>query len=166
MPRKHSILLQGNIPFHCKCSTSHYQYHLFERLFSILLWVGQFLTNDFKLFLSSARLLLTFLSFGRFLFLPSMFLYLTLRKYCHNHEGSTFTVPMTLFYSFCLTIPDNLKLYNIPLIPKMVGKVITHFDSAKAPDLDCTPKVALKNCETELSYISHLFSMYFQDIVF
>ena len=123
--------------------------------------------NDFKLFLSSARLLLTFLSFGHFLFLPSMFLYLTLRKYCHNYEGSTFTVPMTLFYSFYLTIPDNLKLYNIPLIPKMVGKVITHFDSAKAPDLDCTPKVALKNCETELSYIlSHLFSMYFQDIVF
>ena len=47
----------------------------------------------------------------------------------------------------------NLKLYNIPITPKMVKKVITNLDSSKASGPDCIPEVVLKNCEPELSYI-------------
>ena len=47
----------------------------------------------------------------------------------------------------------NLKLHNISIIPKMVKKVITNFDSSKASGPDCIPVVVLKNFEPELSYI-------------
>ena len=35
----------------------------------------------------------------------------------------------------------------------MIKKVITNFDSSKAYAPDYIPKVVLKNCEPELSYI-------------
>ena len=36
----------------------------------------------------------------------------------------------------------------------MVKKVIMSLDLSKASGLDCTPVMALKNCEPELSYIA------------
>ena len=47
----------------------------------------------------------------------------------------------------------NLKLYNIPVTPKMVKKVMTNLDLLKASGPDCIPVVVLKNCDPELSYI-------------
>ena len=41
----------------------------------------------------------------------------------------------------------NLKLYNIPITPKIVKKVITNCDSSKASAPDCIPVVVLKNCK-------------------
>ena len=47
----------------------------------------------------------------------------------------------------------NLKLHNISVTPKMVGKVIMNLDLSKASGPDCFPVVVLKICEPELSYI-------------
>ena len=47
----------------------------------------------------------------------------------------------------------NLKLHNISVTPKMVGKVVINLDLSKASGPDCIPVVVLKNCEPELSYI-------------
>ena len=53
----------------------------------------------------------------------------------------------------------NLKLHNISVTPKMVKKVITNLDLAKASGPDCIPVVVLKNCEPELSYmLAELFN--------
>ena len=47
----------------------------------------------------------------------------------------------------------NLKLHNISITPKMVGKVVMNLDLSKASGPNCIPVVVLKNCEPELSYI-------------
>ena len=47
----------------------------------------------------------------------------------------------------------NLKLPNVPVIPKMVKRVIMNLDLSKASGPDCIPVVVLKNCEPELCYI-------------
>ena len=47
----------------------------------------------------------------------------------------------------------NLTLHNIFVTPKMVRKVVMNLDLSKASGPDCIPKVVLKNCEPELSYI-------------
>ena len=53
----------------------------------------------------------------------------------------------------------NLKLHNISVTSKMVKNVIMNLDLSKASGPDCIPKVVLKNCEPELSYIlDELFS--------
>ena len=48
----------------------------------------------------------------------------------------------------------NLKLLNISVTSKMVKKVIMNLDLSKASGPHCIPKVVLKNCKPELSYIS------------
>ena len=48
----------------------------------------------------------------------------------------------------------NLKLHNISVTPKMVGKVIMNLDLSKTSGPDCIPVLILMNCELELSYIS------------
>ena len=53
-----------------------------------------------------------------------------------------------------------LKLKNMFLTLELVKRVITNPDSSKASDSDCIPVVALKNCESELSYVlAELFNM-------
>ena len=47
----------------------------------------------------------------------------------------------------------NLKLHNISVTPKMVGKAVMILDLSKASRPDCIPVVVLKSCEPELSYI-------------
>ena len=47
----------------------------------------------------------------------------------------------------------NLKLHNISVTPKMVGKVVMNLVLSKACGPDYIPVVVLKNCEPELSYI-------------
>ena len=47
----------------------------------------------------------------------------------------------------------NLKLHNNSVTPKMVKQVITNLDLAKASGPDCITVVALKNCQSELSYM-------------
>ena len=47
----------------------------------------------------------------------------------------------------------NLKLHNMSVTPKIVGKVIMNLDLSKASGPDCIPVVVLKNCVPELSYI-------------
>ena len=47
----------------------------------------------------------------------------------------------------------NLRLHNIYVTLKMVRKVVMNLDLLKASCPDCIPVVALKNCESELSYI-------------
>ena len=47
----------------------------------------------------------------------------------------------------------NLKLYNISVTPKMVKKVVMNLDLSKGSRPGCIPKVVLKYCEPELSYI-------------
>ena len=48
---------------------------------------------------------------------------------------------------------SNLKLQEISVIPKLVKKVGTNLDLSKASGPDYSPVVALKNCESGLSYI-------------
>ena len=64
-----------------------------------------------------------------------------------NLEDSGISLPIFLSTT-------NLKLQNIFVTPKMVKKVIMNLDLSKAYGPDCIPVVVLKNCETELSYIS------------
>ena len=53
-----------------------------------------------------------------------------------------------------------LKQKNMFLTLELVKRVITNPDSSKASDSDCIPVVALKNCESELSYVlAELFNM-------
>ena len=47
----------------------------------------------------------------------------------------------------------NLQLHNISVTSKMVKKVIMNLDLSKASGPHCIPKVVLKNCKPELSYI-------------
>ena len=47
----------------------------------------------------------------------------------------------------------NLKLHDISVTPKMIGKVAMNLDLSKASGPDCIPVVVLKNCEPEFSYI-------------
>ena len=61
----------------------------------------------------------------------------------------------------------NLKLYNIPLIPKMVKNIITNLDLSKVSGADCIPVVVLKNCERELPYIlAELFNKCLKEFCF
>ena len=61
----------------------------------------------------------------------------------------------------------NLKLHNISVTPKMVKKVITNLDLAKASGPDCIPVVVLKNCEPELSYmLAELFNKCLKEFCF
>ena len=46
-----------------------------------------------------------------------------------------------------------MKLHNISVSPKMVGKVVMDVDLSKASGPGCISVVVLKNCEPELSYI-------------
>ena len=48
----------------------------------------------------------------------------------------------------------NLKLCNTSLTGKMLEKVIMNLDSSKASGPDCIPVVVLKNCKSELFFIS------------
>ena len=53
----------------------------------------------------------------------------------------------------------NLKLH-IPVTPRLVKKVLTSLDSAKASGPDCIPVLILKNCEAKFSLIlTELFNM-------
>ena len=55
----------------------------------------------------------------------------------------------------------NLKLHNISVTPKMVGKVVMNLDLSKTSGPDCIQVVVLKKCEPELSYIlAELFNKY------
>ena len=61
----------------------------------------------------------------------------------------------------------NLKLHNISITPKMVGKVVMNLDLSKASGPDCIPVVVPKNCEPELSYILvELFNKCLQESCF
>ena len=61
----------------------------------------------------------------------------------------------------------NLKLHNISATPKMVKKVITNLDLSKTSCPDCISVVALKNCESELSYIlAELFNKCLKEFCF
>ena len=61
----------------------------------------------------------------------------------------------------------NLKLHNISVTHKMVKKVIIDLDSSKASGPDCIPVVALKNRESELSYIlAEFFNIYLKESCF
>ena len=44
----------------------------------------------------------------------------------------------------------SMKLYNFPVTPKLVKKVITNLDFSKTFGLDLIPVVFLKKSETEL----------------
>ena len=71
-------------------------------------------------------------------------------------------IPLPVFPS-----RTNLKLHNISVTPKMVKKVIINLDSSKASGPDCIPKVVLKNCEPELSYIlAEFFHKYLKESCF
>ena len=60
----------------------------------------------------------------------------------------------------------NLKLH-ISITPKMVKKIMMNLDSSKASGPDCIPVVALKNCESELSYIlAEVFNMCLKESCF
>ena len=63
-----------------------------------------------------------------------------------NLDGSGISLPV-------FPSRTNLKLHNIPVIPKMIKKVIMNLDLSKHSGPDCIPVVVLKNCEPELSYI-------------
>ena len=61
----------------------------------------------------------------------------------------------------------NLKLHNISVTSKMVGKVVMTLDLSKASGPDCIPVVVLKNREPELSYIlAELFNKCLKDSCF
>ena len=61
----------------------------------------------------------------------------------------------------------NPKLHNIYITPKMVKKVIMNLDSSNVPGPDCIPKVVLKNCDPELSYIlAELINMFLKESCF
>ena len=54
----------------------------------------------------------------------------------------------------------NLNLHNILVTPTLVKIVITNLDLSKVYSSDCILVVALKNCESQLSYIfAELFIM-------
>ena len=69
-------------------------------------------------------------------------------NFSKNSSLNDSDIPLPVFPS-----RTNLKLHNISVTPKMVKKVIINLDSSKASGPDCIPKVVLKNCEPELSYI-------------
>ena len=70
-----------------------------------------------------------------------------------NLDGSGISLPV-------FPSRTNLKLHNISITPKMVGKVIMNLDSSKASCTDCFPGMVLRNCKSELSYIlAELFTM-------
>ena len=59
----------------------------------------------------------------------------------------------------CITLPavpskNNLKLDNIPVIPKMFNKVITYLDYCEISAPDCIQELFLKSYELDFSYIS------------
>ena len=61
----------------------------------------------------------------------------------------------------------NLKLRNISATPNMIKKVIINLDSSILSGPDCISVVALKNCESELSYILvELFNMCLKESCF
>ena len=62
--------------------------------------------------------------------------------------GTQILMTVVSHYLFSL-----LELHNIPIIPKMVKKVITNLDPSKASGPDCIPVVILKNSELELLYL-------------
>ena len=47
----------------------------------------------------------------------------------------------------------NLKMYNIPVTPKLVKKELTNLDSSKVSRHDSITLVVLRKCESGLSYI-------------
>ena len=47
----------------------------------------------------------------------------------------------------------NLKLHNVSVTSKIVGKVVMNLDLSRASGPDCIPVVVLKNCDPELSYM-------------
>ena len=58
-----------------------------------------------------------------------------------------------------------VKLYNIPVTPMVVKKVITNLDLSDSPD--CIPVLVLNKREPELSYIiAKLFNMCLEEILF
>ena len=62
---------------------------------------------------------------------------------------------------------NNMEMHNISLTPKMAKKVITNLDILQASGPDCIPRVVLKNCEPELSYIlAELFNMCLKESCF
>ena len=61
----------------------------------------------------------------------------------------------------------DLKLHNISVTPKMVKRVLTNLDSSKTSGLDCIPRMVLKTCEPEHSYIlTELFNMCLKESCF
>ena len=61
-------------------------------------------------------------------------------------DDSLFTVPV-------FPSGTNLTLHNISVTLKMVKKVITNLNLAKASGPACISLMVLKNCEPELSYL-------------
>ena len=51
-----------------------------------------------------------------------------------------------------LSSSANVKLYNIPVTPKVVKNVITNHDSSKVSGPDCSLVVVTENRESEPSY--------------
>ena len=64
----------------------------------------------------------------------------------YNLDESGISLPVLLSRT-------NLKLHIISVAPKLINKIIADLDLSQASDLDGIPVVALKNCESELSYI-------------
>ena len=83
-------------------------------------------------------------------------------NFSKNSSLNDSDIPLPVFPS-----RTNLKLHNISVTPKMVKKVIINLDSSKASGPDCIPKVVLKNCEPDLSYIlDNFFNKYLKESCF
>ena len=77
-----------------------------------------------------------------------------------NLDDSGISLPIFLFRA-------NLRLHNISVTPKMVGKVVMNLDFSTASGPDYIPVVVLKNYEPELSYIlAELFNKCLKECYF
>ena len=77
-----------------------------------------------------------------------------------NLDDSGISLPIFLFRA-------NLRLHNISVTPKMVGKVVMNLDLSTASGPDYIPVVVLKNYEPEPSYIlAELFNKCLKECYF
>ena len=77
-----------------------------------------------------------------------------------NLDDSGISLPIFLFRA-------NLRLHNISVTPKMVGKVVMNLDFSTASGPDYIPVVVLKNYEPEPSYIlAELFNKCLKECYF
>ena len=73
---------------------------------------------------------------------------LSAKNFCKNSNLDDSGISLPVFPS-----RTNFKPHNFSVTLKMVKTVIMNLDLSKASGPDCIPKVVLKNCEQELSYI-------------